>query len=274
MKYLRFGPIGAEKPGALDDDGRIRDLSGLISDITPALLGNLPTDLSDAPVVDASPRIGMPVSHVGKCVCIGLNYSDHAAEAGMDIPTEPIVFMKATSALQGPNDDVMIPRGSVKTDWEVELAIIIGKTAKYVDQAAALDHVAGYAVFNDVSEREFQAERGGQWTKGKSCDTFGPLGPYLVTPDEVPDPQNLSLSLSVNGIERQSGTTAKMIFPVAEIISYLSQMMTLHPGDVIATGTPPGVGMGMTPQTYLKPGDVMELTIAGLGSQRQTVGAD
>lgn len=274
MKYLRFGPIGAEKPGALDDDGRIRDLSGLISDITPALLGNLPTDLSDAPVVDASPRIGMPVSHVGKCVCIGLNYSDHAAEAGMDIPTEPIVFMKATSALQGPNDDVMIPRGSVKTDWEVELAIIIGKTAKYVDQAAALDHVAGYAVFNDVSEREFQAERGGQWTKGKSCDTFGPLGPYLVTPDEVPDPQNLSLSLSVNGIERQSGTTAKMIFPVAEIISYLSQMMTLHPGDVIATGTPPGVGMGMTPQTYLKPGDVMELTIAGLGTQRQTVGAD
>ncbi|MEO0359417.1 MAG: fumarylacetoacetate hydrolase family protein [Pseudomonadota bacterium] len=274
MKYLRYGPKGAEKPGALDDNGQIRDLSGHIADIAPSMLMDLPTDLSDAPVVPGTPRLGVPVAHVGKCVCIGLNYSDHAAEAGMDVPKEPIVFMKATSALNGPNDDVVLPRGSVKSDWEVELAVIIGRTAKYVDEDQALEHVAGYAVFNDVSERAFQSERGGQWTKGKSCDTFGPMGPYLVTPDDVGDPQNLAMSLSVNGDVRQSGGTSTMVFSVAQIISYLSQMMTLHPGDVIATGTPPGVGLGMKPPTFLKVGDVMELTIAGLGTQRQVITAD
>ncbi|MGB1235161.1 MAG: fumarylacetoacetate hydrolase family protein [Planktomarina sp.] len=271
MKFLRFGEIGSEKPGALDAEGNIRDLSGMMADIDPA---NLPDDLGDVPLVDGNPRLAMPIPHVGKCVCIGLNYSDHAAEAGMDPPSEPIVFMKATSALTGPNDGVTIPRGSQKTDWEVELAIIIGKTAKYVDEVDALDHVAGYAVFNDVSERAFQTERGGQWTKGKSCDTFGPLGPYLVTPDEVGDVQDLTMSLSVNGDVQQTGNTSNMIFPVAHIISYLSQMMTLHPGDVIATGTPPGVGMGQKPPRYLKQGDVIELTIEGLGTQRQAVGAD
>ena len=275
MKFLRYGEMGAEKPGVLDSEGRIRDLSGVVDDLAGDVLANLPeVDPESLPLVEGAPRIGAPVGRVGKFMCIGLNYSDHAEEAGMDLPKEPILFMKATSAICGPNDTVRLPRGSEKSDWEVELAVVIGKPAKYVSEAEALDHVAGYCVANDVSERAFQTERGGQWTKGKSCDTFGPLGPWLVTPDEAGDPQNLDLWLDLNGARRQTGNTKAMVFGVAEVISYLSQMMTLEPGDVIATGTPPGVGMGQKPPVYLRDGDVMTLGIAGLGEQRSPVVAD
>ncbi len=281
MKLLRYGPSGQEKPGLLDASGSIRDLSGTISDITPASLasgaiesiGSL--DPSALPLVEESPRIGACIGNPGKVVCIGLNYSDHAAETGAEPPKEPIVFMKATSAVQGPTDVVRIPRGSKKTDWEVELGVVIGRHAKYVSEADALSYVAGYCVANDVSEREFQAERGGQWTKGKSCDTFGPIGPWLVTADEVPDPQKLDMFLDVNGARMQTGNTATMIFSVAHIVHYVSQMFSLMPGDVIMTGTPPGVGMGIKPApVYLKDGDEMHLGIAGLGEQRQKLAAD
>ncbi|TKZ19256.1 fumarylacetoacetate hydrolase family protein [Shimia litoralis] len=272
MRFLRYGEIGSEKPGVMDAMGAIRDLSSIIDDFTPDVLQNLPdVDPAGLPLVEGTPRIGVPVAHVGKFVCIGLNYSDHAEEAGMAIPTEPIVFMKATSAIVGPNDPVVLPRGSVKGDWEVELGVVIGKPAKYVSEADALDHVAGYCIAHDVSEREFQIERGGNWTKGKSCDSFGPLGPWLVTPDEISDPQNLDLSLDLNGTRMQTGNTRAMVFSVAQIISYLSQMMSLQPGDVIATGTPPGVGMGMTPPRYLRAGDRLDLSVQGLGRQSQTV---
>ncbi|OWU84277.1 2-hydroxyhepta-2,4-diene-1,7-dioate isomerase [Oceanicola sp. 22II-s10i] len=275
MKFLRYGAPGAEKPGVLDAEGRIRDLSGVVPDLTGEVLASPPEiAVESLPLVEGDPRLGIPVAGVGKMVCIGLNYSDHAKEAGLPIPSEPIVFMKALSALTGPNDDVVLPRGAQKGDWEVELGVVIGKRAKYVTEAEALDHVAGYTIVNDVSERHFQAERGGQWTKGKSCDTFGPVGPWVVTADEVPDPQALALSCDVNGEKRQRGTTASMIFPVAHIISYLSQMMSLNPGDIIATGTPPGVGSGMKPPQFLKAGDVMELSVEGLGRQRQRVLAD
>lgn len=275
MKLLRHGPQGAEKPGLLDPDGTIRDLSGLVGDIGGATLSDegldrlrrLDTRL--LPAVDPSVRLGPCVAGTGKFICIGLNYSDHAAETGASVPTEPIVFMKATSAICGPDDPVIIPRGSLKTDWEVELAVVIGKRAKYVAEADALGYVAGYAVANDVSERAFQTERQGQWTKGKSADHFGPTGPWLVTRDEVADPQDLKLWLTVNGETRQDGTTRTMVYGVAHLVSYLSQFMSLQPGDVISTGTPPGVGMGMKPPTYLKAGDVIELGVEGLGQQRQ-----
>ncbi len=275
MKFLRYGNVGQEKPGVLDDQGQIRDLSGVIDDLSGAVLEDLPSvDPAKLPLVSGPPRIGVPVANVGKLICIGLNYADHAAEGGHPIPAEPIVFMKATSALIGPNDTVVLPRGSTKGDWEVELGIIIGKTAKYVTEQDAMDHVAGFTIVNDVSERHLQSERGGQWTKGKSCDTFGPVGPWLVTPDEVGDPQNLDLSCDVNGQRRQTGNTASMIFSVAHVISYLSHMMSLRPGDIIATGTPPGVGHGMKPPQFLKSGDVMDLAVQGLGRQRQNVLAD
>lgn len=278
MKLTRFGQPGAEKPGIFDNDGTLRELSAHVADINPALLADLSVldgiDIGSLPVVPGKPRLGPCVAGTGKFICIGLNYSDHAAETGNPIPTEPIVFMKASSAIVGPDDDVIIPRGSVKTDWEVELAVIIGKPAKHVAEADALDHVAGYCVTNDVSEREFQIERQGQWTKGKSCDTFGPIGPYMATRDEVADPQALKMWLDVNGERVQDGSTATMIYGVAHLVSYLSGFMTLHPGDVISTGTPPGVGMGMNPQRYLKPGDVVALGIEGLGEQRQTFVAD
>lgn len=275
MKFLRYGNVGQEKPGVLDDQGQIRDLSGVIGDLSGAVLEDLPSvDPAKLPLVSGAPRIGVPVANVGKLICIGLNYADHAAEGGHPIPAEPIVFMKATSALIGPNDTVVLPRGSTKGDWEVELGIIIGKTAKYVTEQDAMDHVAGFTIVNDVSERHLQSERGGQWTKGKSCDTFGPVGPWLVTPDEVGDPQNLDLSCDVNGQRRQTGNTASMIFSVAHVISYLSHMMSLRPGDIIATGTPPGVGHGMKPPQFLKSGDVMDLAVQGLGRQRQNVLAD
>jgi 2-keto-4-pentenoate hydratase/2-oxohepta-3-ene-1,7-dioic acid hydratase in catechol pathway len=275
MRYVRYGQPGAEKPGVLDAKGRVRDLSGVVSDLSGEVLGALPqVDPETLPLVEGEPRLGIPVGGIGKLVCIGLNYRDHAEEAGMAIPEEPIVFMKATSALNGPNDPVLIPRGSLKSDWEVELGVVIGKPAKYVKAADALDYVAGYTIVNDVSERAFQAERGGQWTKGKSCDTFGPVGPWLVSRDEVPDPQNLNLELDLNGKPAQRGNTASMIFTVAQIIEHLTEMMSLQPGDVIATGTPPGVGMGMKPPQFLKSGDVMELRIQGLGAQRQEVGQD
>ena len=277
MKLLRYGPVGNEKPGLLDDEGNIRDLSGIITDIagdvlTDAGLQKLAAiDPASLPLVGGTPRIGPCVGGIGKFVCIGLNYSDHAAEAGQPVPTEPIVFMKATSAVCGPNDDIEIPRTSKKTDWEVELGVVIGKRAKYVSEEEALRHVAGYCTVNDVSERHFQSERLGQWTKGKSHDTFGPIGPWLVTRDEVPDPQNLDLWLEVDGVRRQNGNTGTMIFGVATIISYLSQFMTLNVGDVITTGTPPGVGMGQKPEPiFLKPGQVLELAVEGLGTQVQT----
>ncbi|MCG7519852.1 fumarylacetoacetate hydrolase family protein [Ruegeria sp. Ofav3-42] len=277
MKLLRYGPKGAEKPGVLVADGAIRDLSGVVDDIagdtlsdeTLARLNSL--DVANLPLVDGDPRIGPCVGKVGKFVCIGLNYADHAAESGMELPEEPVIFFKATSAIVGPNDKVEIPRGSVKTDWEVELGVVIGKEAKYVSEADAMDHVAGYCVINDLSERDFQLHRSGQWVKGKSADTFGPIGPWLVTRDEVPDPQNLPMYLEVNGHRYQDGSTKTMHFGVATVISHLSQFMSLQPGDVISTGTPPGVGMGQDPQTYLKPGDRMELGIEGLGVQRQDV---
>lgn len=275
MKFVRFGPAGFETPGMIDADGNLRDLSSEMDELCGPVLSHLEDfDPAGLPVVEGNPRLGVPVAGVGKFIGIGLNYSDHAAEAGMAEPSEPIVFMKATSALSGPNDPIRIPRGATKTDWEVELGVVIGRRAHYVTEAEALAHVAGYMVINDVSERAFQFERGGQWTKGKSADTFGPCGPWLVTPDEAGDPQDMALSLSVNGQQMQTGTTAKMIFSVAEILSYLSQMMTLYPGDIIATGTPPGVGMGQKPQRYLTAGDVVELSVAGLGEQRQEVLAD
>lgn len=278
MKFLRYGEAGAERPGLLDRDGRIRDLSDHIDDLRGAVLGDLAAlsglDPASLPLVEGAPRLGPPVAGTGKMICIGLNYADHAAESGMAVPPEPVIFMKAASAICGPDDPIVIPRGSEKTDWEVELAVIIGKTAKYVGEAEAMDHVAGFAIANDVSERAFQAERQGQWTKGKSCDNFGQIGPWLVTPDEVADPQALAMWLKVNGETRQDGSTATMVYKVPFLIHYLSQFMSLHPGDVISTGTPPGVGMGMKPPRYLKAGDVVELGIEGLGSQRQDVVAD
>ncbi|MCC0043543.1 MAG: fumarylacetoacetate hydrolase family protein [Brucellaceae bacterium] len=277
MKLLRYGPAGAEKPGLLDADGRIRDLGGVVDDIAGATLGDAgldalrQTDPATLPLVEGDPRIGPCVGRVGKFICIGLNYADHAAESGMELPQEPVVFFKATSAVCGPNDDTEIPRNSVKTDWEVELGVVIGTPAKYVSEAEALDHVAGYCVINDLSERDFQLHRSGQWVKGKSADTFGPIGPWLVTRDEIADPQTLAMYLEVNGHRYQDGSTRTMHFSVAKVISHLSQFMSLQPGDVISTGTPPGVGMGQNPQVYLKPGDVVELGIEGLGSQRQNV---
>jgi 2-keto-4-pentenoate hydratase/2-oxohepta-3-ene-1,7-dioic acid hydratase in catechol pathway len=275
MKLMRVGAAGAEKPAILAADGTIRDLSAHVADIGGAAIGPeglakiAAIDPASLPVVPADTRIGACVAGTGKFICIGLNYSDHAAETGATVPPEPIIFMKATSAIVGPNDNVLIPRGSEKTDWEVELAVIIGKTAKYVSEDEALDYVAGYAVSDDVSERAFQTERSGQWTKGKSCDTFGPIGPWLVTKDEVADPQNLGMWLSVNGQKMQDGSTKTMVYGVKYLVSYLSQFMSLHPGDVISTGTPPGVGMGLKPPRYLKDGDVVELGIEGLGTQRQ-----
>ncbi len=280
MKLLRHGPRGAERPGILHTDGSIRDLTGLVPDIGGAVLSDAGLamlrgiDAGTLPVVDPATRLGPCVAGTGKFICIGLNYADHAAESGMAVPPEPVIFMKATSAICGPNDPIVIPRGSEKTDWEVELAIIIGKAAKYVSEDEAMAHVAGYAVTNDVSERAFQTERSGQWTKGKSCDNFGQIGPWLVTRDEVADPQDLKMWLKVNGQTMQDGSTRTMVYGVKYLVSYLSQFMTLHPGDVISTGTPPGVGLGMKPPRYLKPGEVVELGIEGLGSQRQDVIAD
>ncbi|MGV2101970.1 fumarylacetoacetate hydrolase family protein [Rhizobium sp. 21-4511-3d] len=279
MKLMRVGEAGSEKPAILDADGKIRDLSAHVADIGGATIS--PDGLKKIAALDpkslpelAPGRIGPCVAGTGKFICIGLNYSDHAAETGATVPPEPIIFMKATSAIVGPNDNVIIPRGSEKTDWEVELAVVIGKTAKYVSEAEALDYVAGYCVCDDVSERAFQTERSGQWTKGKSCDTFGPIGPWLVTKDEIPDPQNLGMWLTVNGQKMQDGSSKTMVYGVAFLVSYLSQFMSLHPGDVISTGTPPGVGMGQKPPRYLKAGDVVELGIEGLGTQKQTFVAD
>lgn len=278
MKLLRYGPKGQEKPGMLDESGVIRDLSGHVADITPDLIHGdglkrlMQIDPASLPVVEGPVRHGVPVSGSRKFIAIGLNFADHAAESGLPEPSEPVVFMKAISCLNGPNDDVMIPRGSLKTDWEVELGIVVGKPASYVEQAEALDHVAGYVLINDVSERAFQTERGGTWDKGKGCDTFGPVGPWLVTSDEVADVQSLDMWLDLNGKRMQTGNTRTMIFGVAEIVSYVSQFMTLEPGDLITTGTPPGVGLGQKPEPfYLKPGDVMRLGIEGLGEQSQTV---
>ena len=275
MKLLRYGEIGQERPALLDANGQIRDLSGAVDDIAedtlaPEGLARLEEiDPETLPLVEGEPRIGACVGHVGKLICVGLNYADHAAEAGMDLPPEPILFMKATSSICGPNDDIRIPRGSEKTDWEVELGIVIGKEARYLEPEDAMDHVAGYCVVNDISERAFQIERAGQWVKGKSADTFGPIGPWMVTRDEVADPQDLGLWLSVDGQKYQDGTTRTMVFGVAHLVHYISQFMSLQPGDIIATGTPPGVGMGQTPQTFLRAGQVMELGIEGLGQQRQ-----
>ena len=280
MKLLRIGAKGAEKPAILAEDGTIRDLSGVVGDIagqalTPEGLARIrATDIGVLPKLDANQRIGACVGSVGKFICIGLNYADHAAETGAPIPAEPIIFMKATSAIVGPNDDVIIPKNAIKPDWEVELGVVIGKEARYVDEADAMDHVAGYCVINDVSERHFQTERGGTWDKGKGCDTFGPTGPWLVTRDEVADPQNLKMWLEVDGKRYQNGSTTTMIFGVAKVVSYVSQFMSLQPGDIISTGTPPGVGMGIKPEpVWLKPGNVMHLGIEGLGEQRQNVKA-
>jgi ureidoglycolate lyase len=276
MKLLRYGPKGQEKPGMLDASGTIRDLSGVIGDIDGTTIGAdslaklAGLDPESLPAVSGNPRLGPCVGHVGKFICIGLNYADHAAESGLAVPPEPVIFMKCTSAICGPNDDVEIPRTSEKTDWEVELGVVIGKHTKYVDEKDAMDHVAGYCVINDVSERAFQAERAGQWTKGKSHDTFGPIGPWLVTKDEVPDPQNLAMWLEVDGHRYQDGSTTTMVYKVPHLVSYLSQFMSLQPGDVISTGTPPGVGMGVKPNpVYLKPGQTMRLGIEGLGEQTQ-----
>ncbi|MDD1500133.1 fumarylacetoacetate hydrolase family protein [Agrobacterium sp. CNPSo 3708] len=279
MKLMRVGQPGHEKPAILDAEGKIRDLSAHVKDIggeaiSPEGLKKIAAlDLSTLPVLTED-RIGACVAGTGKFICIGLNFSDHAAETGAAVPSEPVIFMKATSAIVGPNDNVLIPRGSEKTDWEVELGVVIGKTAKYVSEADALDYVAGYCVSHDVSERAFQTERQGQWTKGKSCDTFGPIGPWLVTKDEITDPQNLGMWLKVNGETMQNGSSKTMVYGVANVVSYLSQFMSLHPGDVISTGTPPGVGLGMKPQRFLKAGDVVELGIEGLGSQKQNFVAD
>lgn len=277
MKLLRYGERGEEKPGLLDQDGKIRDLSGVIGDVAGDALKDesiaklRDLDPTSLPLVEGNPRLGACVGQVGKFICIGLNYADHAAESGMALPDEPVIFFKATSAISGPDDDVEIPRTSVKSDWEVELGVVIGKDTKYVSKEEALDHVAGYCVVNDLSERDFQLHRSGQWVKGKSCDTFGPIGPWLVTRDDVADPQNLAMYLEVNGHRYQDGSTKTMHFDVATVISHLSQFMSLQPGDVISTGTPPGVGMGQSPETYLKPGDTIELGIEGLGVQTQNV---
>ena len=274
MKLLRYGPQGQEKPGILADDGSIRDLSAHVADLSGAVLTDLDRlksiDPASLPKVDGTPRLGPCVAGTGKFICIGLNYADHAAESGLRVPPEPVIFMKATSAICGPNDPILIPRTSQKTDWEVELGVVIGKPGKYLTEAEALSHVAGYCVINDVSERAFQTERAGQWTKGKSCDNFGQTGPWLVTPDEVPDPQALSMWLKVNGQTMQNGSTRTMVYGVAHVVAYLSQFFTLHPGDIISTGTPPGVGMGMKPPRFLKAGDTVELGIEGLGTQKQT----
>ena len=277
MKLLRVGPKGQETPAIVGPNGSYYDLSAHIEDINGASIDDETLqrlrglDIATLPELPPEQRIGACVSGVGKFICIGLNYADHAAEAGLDVPSEPVVFMKATSAIVGPNDDVEIPRGAEKTDWEVELGVVIGREAKYVDEANAMDFVAGYCVVNDLSEREYQLERQGQWVKGKSADTFGPIGPYLVTRDEVEDPQKLAMQLDVNGKRMQNGNSKTMVFGVAHLVSYVSQFMSLQPGDIISTGTPPGVGLGMKPPTYLKAGDVMELQIEGLGSQRQDV---
>ena len=278
MKLCRFGAVGAEKPGLVDVDGRIRDLSAHIADLTPATvtpdaIARIATiDPATLPLVEGTPRYGVPVNGIGKFIAVGLNYADHAAEAGLPVPPEPIFFTKAISCLTGPNDPVMLPRDSRKTDWEVELGIVIGTTCRYVEQADALNHVAGYVLVNDVSERAFQKELGSQWDKGKGCDTFGPVGPWLVTPDEVGDVQALSMFLDVNGQRMQTGNTATMIFPVAECIAYVSRFITLHPGDLLITGTPPGVGEGQKPTAiFLKAGDTMRLGVQGLGEQQQTV---
>jgi len=280
MKLLRVGAKGAEKPAILAADGSIRDLTGVVADIGGATL--LPeglaiianTDIDSLPTLSSDERIGPCVANVGKFICIGLNYADHAAETGAPIPEEPIIFMKATSAIIGPNDDVIIPKNAIKPDWEVELAVVIGKEARYVEEADAMDHVAGYCVCNDVSERHFQTERGGTWDKGKGADTFGPIGPWLVTKDEVADPQNLKMWLEVDGKRYQDGSTKTMIFGVAKVVSYVSQFMSLQPGDIITTGTPPGVGMGIKPEpVWLQPGNVMRLGIEGLGEQTQNVKA-
>ena len=278
MKLLRVGPLGQEKPAIYDRNGAYRDLSAHIKDLSGDVLNDeglaklRNIDEESLPILDANIRIGACVGHVGKFICIGLNYSDHAAETGMTLPDEPVLFFKATSAICGPNDDVLIPRNSTKTDWEVELGIIIGKEARYVSEGAAMDHVAGYCVINDVSERSFQLERSGQWVKGKSADTFGPIGPWLVTRDEVADPQNLKMWLEVDGHRYPEGSTATMVFGVRHLVSHISQFMSLQAGDVISTGTPPGVGMGQNPQIYLKEGQVMSLGIEGLGEQEQKAG--
>lgn len=273
MKFVRYGERGAEKPGAIDADGNVRDLSAHVADIASDMLSNLDelkkVDLSTLPLVAADTRLGACVGQTGKFICIGLNYADHAAESGLEVPPEPVIFAKYTSAICGPNDAIIIPRGSDKTDWEVELGFVIGKKAKYVSEKNALGHVAGYCLINDVSERAYQIERSGQWSKGKSSDNFGPTGPWLVTPDEVGDSGNLGMWLDVNGERMQDGSTATMVYKVPFLISYLSQFFTLHPGDIISTGTPPGVGLGFNPPRYLKAGDVVELGIDGLGVQRQ-----
>lgn len=275
MKLVRYGPPRQEKPGILDSDGHIRDLTGIMPDVTgtalsPTTLASLKDiELAKLPVVQGNPRLGPCVGGVGKFICIGLNYSDHAAEAGMKVPSEPVIFMKATSAICGPNDDIVIPRGAMKTDWEVELGVVIGTPAKYVNEADAMACVAGYCVINDLSERAFQLEGTGQWVKGKSADTFGPIGPWLVTADEIPDPQNLKMWLEVDGHRYQNGSTRTMIFGVRQVVSYLSRFMSLQPGDIISTGTPPGVGMGQRPPIYLKAGNRMRLGIEGLGEQDQ-----
>ena len=281
MKLLRFGNIGEEKPGAIDSNGIIRDISSIINDLNGQSIDDLTIErlrkinLKSLPAVSNNTRIGPCIGSVGKFLSIGLNYSDHAAETGLPIPEHPILFLKATSSIVGPNDTVYMPRGSTKSDWEVELGVIIGKKAKYVKESDALSYVAGYCIVNDVSEREFQTELSGQWTKGKSCDTYGPTGPWLVTRDEIPDPQRLSMSLDLNGKRMQDGNTKTMIFTVAQIIEHLSSLMTLYPGDLISTGTPPGVGMGIKPNPiFLKSGDIMELKIEHLGAQRQVVDQD
>jgi 2-keto-4-pentenoate hydratase/2-oxohepta-3-ene-1,7-dioic acid hydratase in catechol pathway len=278
MKLLRYGLPGQERPGILDSDGNVRDLSGVIADVNGAALSDeslkkiAGVDINSLPLVSDPVRFGACVNNVGKFICIGLNYADHAAESGVAVPSEPVVFMKATSAITGPNDNVIKPRNSTKLDWEVELGIVIGKHTSYVSEADAINHIAGYCVINDVSERNFQLERpGGQWDKGKGCDSFGPIGPYLVTKDEVPDPLNLNLWLKVNGKTFQNGSTNKMVFGPAFLVHYLSQFMSLQPGDVISTGTPPGVGLGQKPPLYLNEGDVMELGIEGMGTQKQIV---
>ena len=277
MKLTRVGAPGAERPALIDDKGKLRDLSGVVTDIAGNVLNrksleNLRRlDINSLPLLPQGTRFGAAVGQVGKMLCVGLNFKDHARESGLDLPEQPILFMKATTAICGPNDDVMIPWGSRKTDWEVELGVVIGDVARRVPQERALDYVAGYLVVNDISEREFQLEHGGQWVKGKSCDTFGPIGPMLVTTDEVPHPQMLSMWLEVNGRRYQNGSTSDMIFGVAHLVSYISRYMTLMPGDIISTGTPAGVGLGQRPPTYLKEGDVVELGIDGLGRQRQRV---
>ncbi|AKP89738.1 MULTISPECIES: fumarylacetoacetate hydrolase family protein [Achromobacter] len=279
MKLVRYGQPGQEKPGLIDAQGALRDLSGVVADIdtaaiAPAELARLAKlDPASLPRVDGAVRYGCPVNGVGKIVCVGLNYADHAAESGLPVPAEPVLFLKPSSSLSGPNDPVIIPRGSVKTDWEVELGVVIGKKASYVEESEAMDYVAGYTVVNDVSEREYQIERGGQWDKGKGCDTFAPVGPWLVTRDEVADPQNLDMWLEVNGHRFQNGSTRTMVFGVKTLVSYISRFMSLMPGDIISTGTPPGVGLGQKPPVYLKAGDEMRLGIAGLGEQRQALRA-